>query len=464
MPQVGQASMPSQGLQTKGLFLKGREGFSKALMQNLKLDNASNQKVTGETETGLDTLRQLIVSLQKEENIEEQLSGSGEEALLEGIPQELVGQLKGVFNNEIKFEQLAATEQNQTQLLSMLTLVKSTKVNENTQAKLAEVLNKVVGNFSNPPINQISLVSTNNNLEKMSNTSTNQNLFNDIWKQVEVLVRQQGNSNQQPSKDVELKMLRLLEQWSTLQKQGGHSTQHVLAETLQKDGSSKEQNVWREMLLTFQKRNSLISQQQYATNSSVTSKDVGKWLTQALARYSGGEERLENKTIVNQMNSMHMSKVEQFIIHVNQTSNQDSMPKQLMEEFQKVLKSSKFLTQNGTMELSIKLRPANLGDMMVKLTQLNGEMLVKITVSSQVAKEMLEGNMHQLRHMFSPQQVAVEKQDTMISQQSQLTEEGQKDTFEQSDHEQSQFDKDENQQDEANKENSFHEILLNEEV
>ena len=37
-------------------------------------------------------------------------------------------------------------------------------------------------------------------------------------------------------------------------------------------------------------------------------------------------------------------------------------------------------------------------------------MTVKITVMSQVAKEMVDKNLHQLRHLFSPHQVVVERQ------------------------------------------------------
>ena len=88
------------------------------------------------------------------------------------------------------------------------------------------------------------------------------------------------------------------------------------------------------------------------------------------------------------------------------------MENQLLEQFQKVIKSSKFMTgPNGSNQLLLKLNPDQLGDISVKLTQLNGEMIVKITATTQAAKEALESNLQQLRHMFSPQQVVVEKQD-----------------------------------------------------
>src|SRR5699024_12226127 len=97
------------------------------------------------------------------------------------------------------------------------------------------------------------------------------------------------------------------------------------------------------------------------------------------------------KTIQKSMtftSSMPLSKIEQYVIHLNQTQNAQPADQQLIEQFQKVMKTSKFLTmQNGTSQLNMTLRPENLGDMMVKLTQMNGEMTVKIVVTSAAAKE-----------------------------------------------------------------------------
>ncbi|WP_337020412.1 flagellar hook-length control protein FliK, partial [Oceanobacillus massiliensis] len=111
------------------------------------------------------------------------------------------------------------------------------------------------------------------------------------------------------------------------------------------------------------------------------------------------------------------SKLEQYAIYINQsqTNPNQSPDRQLIEQFQKIMNTSKFSAMpNGTNLLSIALRPNNLGEMMVRFTQINGEMTVRILVSSSAAKEMLESNVHQLKNMFSPHQVVVEKQDLTI--------------------------------------------------
>nr|WP_280922993.1 flagellar hook-length control protein FliK [Virgibacillus litoralis] len=120
--------------------------------------------------------------------------------------------------------------------------------------------------------------------------------------------------------------------------------------------------------------------------------------------------------------------------------------------------------QNGTSQLNITLRPENLGDMMVKLTQINGEMTVKIMVTSHAAKEMLESNMHQLRNMFSPQQVVVEKQE--VSSQQAQTNQSEQDDQNNSGQEQDQSNHSEqdDQEGEGDFETQFQNILMNEKV
>jgi flagellar hook-length control protein FliK len=109
------------------------------------------------------------------------------------------------------------------------------------------------------------------------------------------------------------------------------------------------------------------------------------------------------------------------------------------------------------------LRPDNLGEMMVRFTQINGEMTVKILVTSQAAKEMLESNIHQLKNMFSPHQVAIEKQEAIIqsaSAQKEQDSEQLKDQAEQQS-ESNQSNQQESQSNENSFERQFEELLMN---
>lgn len=108
------------------------------------------------------------------------------------------------------------------------------------------------------------------------------------------------------------------------------------------------------------------------------------------------------------------SKIQQYIIYTQQTNTDNEMvQKQLLDQFQQIMVKSNFLQRgNGINQLMVRLHPEQLGDITLKLTQVNGEMTVKMIVSSQATKDLLEGNLQQLRHMFSPHQVLIEKQDS----------------------------------------------------
>ncbi|SDL74025.1 flagellar hook-length control protein FliK [Sediminibacillus halophilus] len=240
--------------------------------------------------------------------------------------------------------------------------------------------------------------------------------FQMIWEQAKIVLGKIDAGN--PTKEQEASLKQLLQQWVNQEKVAGKTNMAVGSNNENSfKGETKLQNVWQQLVKTFRSRDNLSAQNRYPGNSSVTSADIGKWIKQALARQS--DEGPSNQAVASQqqVNSMPISKVEQYVVHLNQTGSQEANQKQLTETLQKAIQESNFLKSNGTRELSIKLRPAQLGDVMVKMTQLNGEMTVKITVTSQAAKDMLEGNLHQLKHMFSPQQVVVEKQDAQLLQQ-----------------------------------------------
>lgn len=161
-----------------------------------------------------------------------------------------------------------------------------------------------------------------------------------------------------------------------------------------------------------------------------------------------------------QLDSNPISKLEQYTIYLqNQKSDvQGQSQTQLMDQIRQIIQSSRFLKRDGLTQMTIKLKPAHLGEMMIQLTQINGEMAVKMTVTSQAVKEMLEGNLNQLRHMFSPNQVVIEKQSEHVPQQVLYSF---RDDQQSKDHdrENNQQDSDREEQQSSEEQNSFHEIF-----
>lgn len=144
----------------------------------------------------------------------------------------------------------------------------------------------------------------------------------------------------------------------------------------------------------------------YENKPDATVKDVANWIERL-------QQNNHEKVVPLQHTAQQLpiSKIEQYVIHLEPGENA-KQSLSFRNQFESIIQSSRLMTQpNGNTQLSIALKPANLGQMLVHFTEVNGEMLVKIIVTSNQAKQMLESNLHQLKHIFSPHQVMIEKQE-----------------------------------------------------
>ncbi|GKV64190.1 MULTISPECIES: flagellar hook-length control protein FliK [unclassified Sporosarcina] len=89
----------------------------------------------------------------------------------------------------------------------------------------------------------------------------------------------------------------------------------------------------------------------------------------------------------------------------------ESRSEALMREFQAVLNRANFGQTGGTNRLLVKLYPEHLGQVRIELLEVNGVMTARILASSAMAREMLDSQMHQLRHAFNQQNLQVERID-----------------------------------------------------
>lgn len=329
------------------------------------------------------------------------------------------------------------------------------------------------------PLNSESIVGQQSNYEQLTSYFINPTLntsldsiqldqeemtiqFNKVFSQVEILLT--NLSDEQDMTEISPKILESLEKWAALMEKYGsgisRNTDLLASNLVEATSETREQSIWKELVSTFQKRNELASNQHYQTNAKVTSKDISKWLQNIFNAQVNVDENVSTQST--NLSNQPISKVEQYVIYMNQNVTTEPVDKQLIDQFQQVMRTSRFLTMNnGVNQLSISLRPDNLGEMMVRFTEINGEMTLKIIVSSQAARQMLESNVHQLKNMFAPHQVVIEEREVII------------DTV-QSQHEEQAFDEEEDHSHESNQEESrnfdedfdqqFHEILMNEKV
>src|SRR5690625_6366914 len=102
-----------------------------------------------------------------------------------------------------------------------------------------------------------------------------------------------------------------------------------------------------------------------------------------------------------------MTKVEQLVIFQQNKELRTSttFEQQLLLKFEEAIRSSQILRANqGPNQLLFHLKPENLGEMMVRLVEVNGEMTAKIIVTTEEAKKALQSNISQLQNMYSPHQ------------------------------------------------------------
>ncbi|WP_345238848.1 flagellar hook-length control protein FliK [Pontibacillus salipaludis] len=261
----------------------------------------------------------------------------------------------------------------------------------------------------------------------------------------------------------------IAEQLIKIEKNNPASTEvkQLLQQVKQDTTSPKTFASFEQALMNLKRRSNLSLTNKYSHNAKVTSAEFGKWMENSWSRLgdlSEAKKESSLKTIsFSPTGDGMMTKQEQMVIKLNPSSQSDqSMPKQLIEEFQKIMNRSRFNMNKAGSQLSIKLNPGSLGDMMVKMTQQNGEMMVKIMVSTQAAKEMLEGNLNQLRHMFTPSQVQIEKQDLSAQLDQSFTFEKEGEQQQERDRQQEQSSNPASEEDDESL--SFHDVLMNEKV
>lgn len=206
------------------------------------------------------------------------------------------------------------------------------------------------------------------------------------------------------------KLLDLLNQWTALEE--SHGSNRII-QLLSTETDDTELILWKDVLSSFQKRSDFVKANRYHSEAEVTSKDIVKWVRRGIdSSVNMGREIDVKQPII----AAPMSRLEQYVVHINQADQTEAPDKQLVNQFNNIIKTGRFTMNNGVNQFTIGIRPDNLGEMVVRLTEMNGEMALKILVSSDTTKQMLEKNIKELRNLFSPHQVVIEKQESGLNQ------------------------------------------------
>lgn len=224
-----------------------------------------------------------------------------------------------------------------------------------------------------------------------------------------------GDGNVENVKEIASRLLPIIEQWTSLKRQIG---ENELNEVLRQNVTEEQFNIWKFIEGNVDKRNQLTNH--YRQDAQITRADLVNWLHAALERYSTIESKEPTNTQVSaitQSRVIPMSEVQQYTIHLQSLNKVERISQELTNRLINIIKESRFTTRPNMFQpmqqLTIVLKPEHLGNITVRLMQVDGNMTVNMIVTSQATKELLEANINQLKHMFLPHQVTIERDETI---------------------------------------------------
>lgn len=260
------------------------------------------------------------------------------------------------------------------------------------------------------------------------------------------------------------RVLHLLDRWIQLPEKVQKLFQEQLQDTELKH--SQMRSIWEQLTKVYERRHSMNQLNVYSYETEVDTKQITKWLRHALQN-----ARAETNQKTNILTSMSnpsgpMSRIEQYVIYLQRNGNSQgvNIDQQLIDQFTQIMKSNRFISMNnGINQMIFQLKPEQLGEMIVRLVEINGEMTVKITVTSETTKNILQSNLHQLNNIFSPHQVLIEKQDDLLAQQILTDQDNYEDESKNKDQSFDEQEEDEKDREKEDEEKSF-QFILNEKV
>lgn len=119
---------------------------------------------------------------------------------------------------------------------------------------------------------------------------------------------------------------------------------------------------------------------------------------------------------IHDMSHQPVTKTEQFILHMGDKQNYDSRTNELIREFSNILAKSQLSQTPGASRLLIRLYPEQLGSLRIELLQKDGMMMARIMASTNMAKNMLDSQLHSLKQVFIQQNIQVDKLEITVSQ------------------------------------------------
>ena len=263
---------------------------------------------------------------------------------------------------------------------------------------------------------------------------------------LQTLFQQMGEG--QHIKEMASKFTPVLKEWLDIKQQTSEENFYKLVSDYL---SVDEIELMEKVSDLYEKRNHFSSKQIYGDNAAVTRSDVAQWLTATLeSQIQPHTDRIIPVINHEQMIAPKMSALEQQAIYTNRIEHVEGVQTEIVQEVTKAIQQSKFIHRSNVMqELVIVLTPDHLGTIRISLSNIEGEMMVRMITNSGFTKELLESNVHQLKHAFSPHQVQIMRDDTLIDEDIQAHQE-----------EDTSFDHEEEQEEQLDEENKQEKVSI----
>lgn len=92
-------------------------------------------------------------------------------------------------------------------------------------------------------------------------------------------------------------------------------------------------------------------------------------------------------------------------------TNQAAQSEALVKEIQNLINRSQISTSQGMTKLLLKLYPENLGSIRIEIMQKDGVLTARLLASTALGKELLDGQLHQLRNAFVQANIQMDRID-----------------------------------------------------
>ncbi|HLR73406.1 MAG TPA: flagellar hook-length control protein FliK [Pseudogracilibacillus sp.] len=210
-------------------------------------------------------------------------------------------------------------------------------------------------------------------------------------------------------------LLPLLNEWTSISKQFSREALNDFATKLM---NTEDLEVFKKVQELFEKRTHFQSKQMYSENASVTRSDIAQWIKAVVNQDVDNEQThrvistFNNETITApRMSVLH----QQARYHFQRLDSVQRIEAEMVTRIANTIQQHMSLQPRGPIQsLNMVLTPEHIGTLQVNFSQVNGEMIVRIVASSSYVRELLESNLHQLKHVFSPHQVQVVRDDDTL--------------------------------------------------